>query len=120
MDDRVGDVLAQRVALNGGAGAGIALSLLLHGGLSALAIWAALHHAEVQTPRAIEIRLAPVTRAREIAPAAARPSEPIAKMEKPAPPVLEKKPVAPPEKNTVPLSPFGQSNKKGSEAAKPS
>src|SRR5205814_57758 len=47
MDDRVGDVLAQRVALNGGAGAGIALSLLLHGGLSALAISAALQHAGV-------------------------------------------------------------------------
>src|SRR5207253_9148747 len=119
MDDRVGDVLAQRVALNGGAGAGIALSLLLHGGLSALAIWAALQHAEVQTPRAIEIRLAPVARA-PATPAVKR-TEPEAKMEKPAPPVVEtKKTVAPPEKNTVPLSQFGKSNKKGSETAAPS
>src|SRR6266542_396609 len=121
MDDRVGDVLAQRVALNGGAGAGIAVSLLLHGGLSALAIWAALHHTEVQTPRTIEIRLAPVARVSAPATPAVKRSETVAKMEKPAPPVVEtKKPIAPPEKNTVPLSPFGKSNKKGSETAAPS
>lgn len=124
MDDRVGDVLAQRAALNGGAGAGIALSLLLHGGISALAVWAALHHAEAQTPRAIEIRLAPVA-AQVSAPAApaAKPAAPVAKLEKPAPPVVETKPVTPPkpqEKNTVPLSPFGKSTKKGSETATPS
>ena len=76
MDDRVGDVLAQRVALNGGAGAGIALSLLLHGGLSALAIWAALHHTDVQTPRAIEIRLAPVARSSAPATPAVKQTEP--------------------------------------------
>src|SRR5438552_2904893 len=121
MDDRVGDVLAQRVALNGGAGAGIALSLLLHGGLSALAIWAALQHADVETPRAIEIRLAPVARASAPATPAVKRTEPVAKMEKPLPPVVEtKKPIVPPEKNTVPLSPFGKSNKKGSESAAPS
>jgi len=121
MDDRVGDVLAQRVALNGGAGAGIAVSLLLHGGLSALAIWAALHHTDVQMPRAIEIRLAPVARASAPATPAVKQTEPVAKMEKPAPPVVEtKKPAAPPVKNTVPLSPFGKSNKKGSETAAPS
>jgi protein TonB len=120
VDDRVGDVLAQRAALNGGAGAGVALSLLLHGGLSALAIWAALHQPVVQTPRTIELRLAPVAPARAGAPTA-KPAEPVAKMEKPAPPVVEtKKPLAPPEKNTVPLSPFGKSNKKGSENATPS
>ncbi len=123
MEDRVGDVLAQRAALHNGAGAGIALSLLLHGGLSALAIWAALHHAEGQTPRAIQIRLAPVAAARAIEPAPAAVRAPVTKMEKPAPPVVESKPpVAPPkpEKNTVPLSPFGKSPKKGSETAAPS
>jgi len=120
MDDRVGDVLAQRVALNGGAGAGIALSLLLHGGLSAVAIWAALHPTPVQMPRTIEIRITPVAPPRAAAPTT-KSAEPVAKMEKPAPPVVEtKKPAAPPEKNTVPLSPFGKSNKKGSEAATPS
>src|ERR1700758_2343287 len=115
MQDRVGDVLAQRARLDGGAGARIALSLLLHGGLSALAIWAALHHAEAQTPRAIEIRLAPVARAVEPAAPVVKTPEPVAKMEKPAPPVVEtpKKPIAPPEKNSVPLSPFGKSTKKG-------
>jgi TonB family protein len=124
MQDRVGDVLAQRAALHNGAGVGIALSLLLHGGLSALAIWAALHHAEAQTPRTIQIRLAPVARASEpVAPVVAKAQEPVAKMEKPAPPVVPTKPpIAPPkpEKNTVPLSPFGKSTKKGSESATPS
>lgn len=124
MDDRVGDVLAQRVALNGGASAGVALSLLLHGGLSALMVWAALRTAEAQTPRAIEIRLAPVAAVRgsEIAPPAVKTPAPVTKLEKPAPPVVEttQKPAAPPEKNTVPLSPFGKSNKKGSETATPS
>src|SRR5947199_10308844 len=97
MDDRVGDVLAQRVALNGGAGAGIALSLLLHGGLSALAIWAALHHSDVQTPRAIEIRLAPVARASAPAapaPPAVKETDPGAKVEKAAPRGVETKSAA--------------------------
>ncbi|HEV2721495.1 MAG TPA: TonB family protein [Thermoanaerobaculia bacterium] len=124
MEDRVGDVLAQRAALHAGAGLGIALSLLLHGGLSALAIWAALHTAEAQTPRAIQIRLAPVARASEpVAPAVSKPAQPAAKMETPAPPIVPTKPpIAPPkpEKNTVPLSPFGKSAKKGSETAAPS
>src|SRR6266545_3882726 len=121
MDDRVGDLLAQRVALHDGAAAGIAVSLLLHGALTAFAIWAALHHAAAQTPRTIEIRFAQIPRAvvatSAIAPAAPKPS----KLEKPAP-VLETKPVTPakPEKNTVPLSPFGKSEKKGSEHATPS
>src|SRR5437764_14572643 len=99
MDDRVGDVLAQRVALNGGAGAGVALSLLLHGGLSALMVWAALHTAEAQTPRAIEIRLAPVAAVRgsEIAPPAVKTTAPVTQLDEPAPPALEttKTPAAP-------------------------
>ena len=41
MRDGVADVLAQRATLDRGAGAGIALSLLLHGGLIALAVYAA-------------------------------------------------------------------------------
>jgi TonB family protein len=123
MDDRVGDVLAQRVALHDGAAAGIAVSLLLHGGLTAFAIWAALHHATAQTPRTIEIRFAQQPRAvvatSAIAPAPAAPKP--SKLEKPAP-VVQTKPITPPkpEKNTVPLSPFGKSEKKGSEHATPS
>ena len=123
MDDRVGEVLAQRATLSGGATVGIAVSLLFHGALSGLAIWAALHHAEALTARTIEIRLAPVARATEAPPApVVKAKEPVAKMEKPAPPVVveTKKPPAPPEKNTVPLSPFGKSTKKGSENAAPS
>jgi TonB family protein len=121
VDDRVGDVLAQRAALSRGAGAGIALALLLHGALSALVIWAALHQAKIESPRAIEIRLAPVARVAAAAAPAPAIKEPVAKMEKPAPPVVVETPQKPvPEKNTVPLSPFGKSTKKGSENATPS
>jgi TonB family protein len=125
MDDRVADVLAQRRALGAGASAGIALSLLVHGALSALMVWAALHTAAIQMPRTVEIRLAPVTaapkRSSEIAPPAVTTTAPVTKMEKPAPPAAQPptKP-PPPEKNTVPLSPFGKSPKKGAENAVPS
>ena len=125
MDDRVGEVLAQRAALSRGAGAGIALALLLHGALSALVVWAALHQARAESPQAaIEIRLAPVARAAVESAPAIKHTEPVAKMEKPAPPVVQETPQKPPpavpEKNTVPLSPFGKSTKKGSETAVPS
>jgi len=126
MDDRVGDVLAQRAALRGGAGAAVVLSLLLHGGLSALMAWAALHAAQTLTPRTLQIRLSPAAAARvsEVTPAApaakpaAPPAPPKAQLERP---IVEppKKPLPPPEKNTVPLSPFGKSTKKGSENAAP-
>lgn len=126
MDDRVGDVLAQRASLSGGAAAGIAVSLLFHGALSALMVWSALHAAAAQTPGTIEIRLAPISaapaRGSELAPPAVKTTAPVSKMEKPAPPVVEppKKPPPVVEKNTVPLSPFGKSTKKGSENAAPS
>src|ERR1043166_135868 len=117
MDDRVGEVLAQRASLSAGASIGIALSLLLHGGLSALMVWPALHAAKAQTPGVIQIRLAPVAaaapRGSELAPPAIKTTAPVSKMEKPAPPVVEPpKKTPPPEKNTVPLSPFGKSTKK--------
>ena len=70
-----------------------------------LAIWAALHHTDVQTPRAIEIRLAPVARASAPATPAVKRTEPVAKMEKPAPPVVDPSaafPTPPPAKAAGP------------------
>src|SRR5512144_2581095 len=104
MQDNVGDVLAQRATMRSGAAIGIALSLLLHGALSSLAIWAALHHAAAETPRVIDIRLAPVARVSAPVTAATKPAAstvkaPPTQMEKPV--VETKKPIVtkPPEKN---------------------
>ena len=42
MDDAIGEVLAQRKALDRGAGAGIVLSIILHAAITAAAVYAAL------------------------------------------------------------------------------
>jgi protein TonB len=125
MRDRVADVLAQRATLDRGAGTALATSILLHGGLTALAVWFAMHAtAPVPARTMVNISLAPITQ--PAAPAAkprAKPA-PVAEAPKilePKPKITEPKPSAvqpptkPPEKNTVPLSPFGRSTKKGSE-----
>lgn len=131
MRDGVADVLAQRAALDRGAGLGVLLSLLLHGGLSAVGVYAALHASPPRTAQMVNIQFAPMP-----GPAAApaiekpKPAEP-KKVEPPKPAIVEpkprieepkplaekppEKPPAKPEKNTVPLSPFGRSTKKGSE-----
>ena len=124
MQDRVADVLAQRAALDRGAGVGVALSVLLHAGLAGLMIYTALHAAAPEPARMVNIQFAnlpPMTKPAE-APAK-KVTAP--KIEEPKPVIAEPKPVvAPPpantppkkpEKNTVPLSPFGQSTKKGAE-----
>jgi len=122
MEDRVGDVLAQRATLDRGIGAGIALSLLLHGGLTAGAIWAAMRHGPTQTAGIMTIKFASMPRSvsatAAVAPHPAAPKP--APLEKPE--VAQKPAPAPPkpEKNTVPLSPFGKSMQKGSEQAAPS
>jgi TonB family protein len=125
MRDGVADVLAQRHALDRGAGVGIALSLLLHGGLTALAIYAATHASAPRAAQMVSIEFAKMS-----GPAAApvkkqKPApKPVEKIEEPQPEVepkiTEPKPVATTtpakvEKNTVPLSPFGRSTKRGSE-----
>ena len=125
MQDRVADVLAQRAALDRGAGAGVAVSVLLHAGLAGLAVYAALHASPPQPVRTVNIQFASL-------PAMTRPAEPVKKtapvapkIEEPKPVISEPKPEPPttapqkPEKNTVPLSPFGKSTKKGSEAPAP-
>jgi TonB family protein len=118
--DRVADVLAQRATLDRGAGVAIALSVLLHGGLTAVVVYAALHARPVQKPAMVSIQFAkmPAVERRPLrapaAEAATAPQKPKIEDVKPVvatPP----KPEKPPEKNTVPLSPFGRSTKKGSE-----
>lgn len=130
MDDRVGDVLAQRASLEGGAALGIALAIVLHGALAAAAVYVATHSRATQTAGVMAIKFAQLpraSRAQQRSVAASTPIAPAIAAPKPAPlekPEVPKKPATPPaakqEKNTVPFSPFGKSNKKGSEAAAPS
>lgn len=118
MEDRVGEVLAQRAALDSGFAVGGILSLLLHGGLVAAAVYAATH-AQVQAiAPVLNIRFAPIPAAAVSKPAAAKPAAPRIEPPKPQPlkPVETRKA---PEKNTVPMSPFGRSAKKGSETPPP-
>jgi TonB family protein len=105
MQDRVGEVLAERAAVENGVGPAIVLSILLHAGLSALATWAAWRHAAVQTASVMTIRFAQPPQT-EIAPA------PVTATQAPPPlPKVEPKPIA----KTAPPSPFGKSKKKPAE-----
>jgi TonB family protein len=106
MEDRVGDLLAQRAKLEKGLGAAIILSIILHASLSGLAAWAALRHGSQQPASVMTIQFAKP--AAEIAPAPPAPA-PVTATQAPAPP----KPVA----KTAPPSPFGKSKKKPAEPA---
>ena len=115
MHDAVGEVLAQRKALDRGAGAGVALSLLLHGGITAAALFAALRHPPEQNVPMIEIKFAKMPAVApapaddgRLKPAATPKPQPVAPPQ-PAPVV---KPVAKP----VAASPFGKSAKKPTAA----
>lgn len=127
MQDRVADVLAQRAALDRGAGAGIALSVLLHGGLAGIVIYTALHAAPPKPATVVNIQFANMPAMQPAAPPVAKVAPPAAPtIEEPKPVIAEPKPEPPadtpppkPQKNTVPFSPFGQSTKKGSEQAPP-
>jgi TonB family protein len=131
MRDRVADVLAQRATLDRGAGPAIALSVLLHAALAALAAYGALHASAPEPASFVTIKFAPISAAPPAAasprtsrveapkPVAPKIEEPKPKIEEPKPVVAPPKPAAKPEKNTVPFSPFGRSTKKGSETAAP-
>jgi TonB family protein len=115
MHDVVGEVLAQRKVLDRGAGAGVALSLLLHAAISAAAVFAALRHPAEQSVSMIEIQFAKMPAAAPAAvpaaeAAAATPAPPQPQVVAPVPKAVAK---VPPK--TVPLSPFGKSTKKGAE-----
>ncbi|MCU1246552.1 MAG: hypothetical protein JWN02_2462, partial [Acidobacteria bacterium] len=123
MQDRVGEILDQRAALQSGAGVGIALSLLLHGAMTVVAAWAALHHPAAQTAGVVTIQFAPIPRTSSpsLPPAAAaRRAAPKPLIREPAPVVEQTKPPEAkpiPLPKTVPTSPFGRSTKKGADAA---
>jgi TonB family protein len=116
MDDRVGDLLAERARLGANAGPGIAISILLHGSIAAGIIYAAMHASAPQEMSTLNIRFAPMP-ATVVAPTPT-PHAPLPTPKKltiPEPVAEPPKPVVKSEPKTVPLSAFGQSSKKGSE-----
>ena len=124
MEDRVGDILIQRARLERGAGTAVALSLLLHGGMTAAAVYVSLRHPAVARRTAVSIQFAPsapaATRARKGATDRNKPARPAVeaakpRIEAPAPDVVPK-PATTVEKNTVPTNAFGKSTRRGSEA----
>lgn len=127
MDDRVGDLLAERAALDTGAAGGIILSILLHAAITGIAVYAALHHPPVQEVQMLSIKLAPMTPANAApttvaAPAAPAPAPVTPKITEPKPKVETPKPApvaVKPSKNTAPTSPFGKSTKKGADIIPP-
>jgi protein TonB len=116
MDDRIGDLLAERASLGGNAAGGIAVAVFLHGVLAAGIVYSAMHAAAPQEVSTLNIKFAPMP---SIAPPAVTPqpvAQPAPKKVAIAEPVAEPpKPVAKPEPKTVPLSNFGRSTRKGSE-----
>ena len=123
MDDRVGDILAKRATLDAGRAPAILISLLMHGGISALAVWSALHTTIPKQVSGLNIQFAPMPGPVAMkpmtppAPPAAKPKPPEQRIEAPKPRVEDVKPAATskPVPNAVPLSPFGKSPKKGAE-----
>jgi len=116
MDDRIGDLLAERAHLGGNPAGGIAVSVLLHGALAAGILYAAMHAVAPQEVSTLSIKFAPMS---SVAPAVVK-SQPVAppapkKLSIPEPVAEAPKPVVKSEPKTVPLSNFGRSTKKGSE-----
>jgi protein TonB len=116
MDDRIGDLLAERAHLGGNPAGGIAVSVLLHGALAAGILYAAMHAVAPQEVSTLSIKFAPMS---SVAPAVVK-SQPVAppapkKLTIPEPVAEAPKPVVKSEPKTVPLSNFGRSTKKGSE-----
>jgi protein TonB len=118
MDDRIGDLLAERTRLGGNAAGGLAVSVLLHGALAAGIIYAAMHAAAPQEVSTLNIRFAPVGVGGGVSGVVAPP--PVAppapkKLTIPEPVAEAPKAVEKSEPKTVPFSAFGKSPKKGSE-----
>src|ERR1041385_7986985 len=118
MHDAVGEVLAQRKALDRGAGVGIALSLVLHGAVTAAAVFAALRHPVEQTVEVIQIRLAkpaPAVAAPAAVPAPKVPEDRLKPVPTEAVPAPVPQPKPQPVAKPVAASPFGKSTKKPTE-----
>jgi len=113
MDDRVGDILAQRARLENGAGVAIFFSVLFHATLTAIAGWSAWHLASAQATPVMMIRFAQTQPAPEVTSGAPPPPAAHAAEGSGAPP----KPVD--KKKTAPPSPFGRSTKKAAEPTPP-
>jgi len=121
VEDRVAEVLAQRAAIERGPAAGILLSILLHGGITALAVYAALHAKAPQITNVLTIKFAPSAVPAIVAADAPKPKPAAPVIHEPVP-VVETPPKAPPvapSKNTAPPSPFGQSTKKAGPVPAP-
>jgi protein TonB len=117
MQDRIGELLAERARMGGGAGGGVALSVLLHGSIAAAMIYATMHATAPQQASTLSIHFAqaPAIERPVTAPTPHLPLPAPQKLKIPEPAAEVPKPAAKPEPKTVPLSPFGRSPKKGSE-----
>ncbi|MEA2164015.1 MAG: periplasmic protein TonB [Thermoanaerobaculia bacterium] len=119
MQDRVGELLAERARVGGGAAGGVALSVLLHGSIAAAVIYAAMHASAPQEVSTLNIHFAqaPAMPQQVVAPAPTPPNPTPApqKLKIPEPVAEAPKPVAKAEPKSVPLSSFGRSTKKGSQ-----
>jgi periplasmic protein TonB len=111
MDDRVGDILAQRAKLESGVGVAIFFSILLHATLTALAGWSAWHHSSTESTSTMTIRFAQPAATPEIT-SAVQPAPVTEPVVQPQPKPIEKSKAS---KNTAPPSPFGKSPKKAAE-----
>lgn len=122
MEDRVGDVLARRAALESGLAPAVALSILFHAGLTAFGAWRAFHHPpELVSGGKMTINISPMLApASPIhVPAAPVKAPPQPKMEVPAVPQPVAAPVVKPNDKVVPKALTGKSTKTGVDAVAP-
>lgn len=116
MHDRVSDVLRDRAGLASNVPAAIALSMILHVAAGGIALFMAQRRTIPAAATVLNIRLAAPVAAPSPAsvPRRTRIEEPKPKAPEPLVPAVPQ-PVAAPDPKTVPLSPFGRSDRKGSE-----
>ena len=125
MRDPVAEVLAERSRGGSGLAPAIILSLLMHAGGTAVAVYAGLRQPPPQQVSAVNIRFAQVPQQRAADPpvaAAPHAEPPPPRIEEPRPQPVTPPPTKaaePPARNTAPPSPFGRSTKKAADTAPP-
>jgi protein TonB len=131
MEDRVGDVLARRAALENSVAPAILFSIVLHAGITGFALWRAWQHPASVASSVIQIQFKSMTPMAPIAapkhavtaplPKSVEPPkpQPVPKMEVPDVPRPATPPIAKPNDKAVPFGTFGKSTKKGSDAVVP-